>query len=87
MGAQLAWGAAPGHTLHDIGSGLGFVRNSLLVDNVAKSVLHVPWAPPMKNFLHADHCTAAALHRGLVALMARPGLLRFLRVALAAVRG
>lgn len=37
------WGAYPGHTLGDIGSGMGVVRNARLIDRPQKTVLHSPF--------------------------------------------
>ncbi|GLC43063.1 hypothetical protein PLESTM_001426800, partial [Pleodorina starrii] len=40
----LSWGAFPGNTPHDIGSGVGAVHNTLLFDHPQKSVLYAPGA-------------------------------------------
>ena len=84
---RLTWGAFPGHTVHDVGSGLGFVRNSLLVDNAQKSVLRCPWRPPFKNLLHPDNGNAEATFGALSPFLAAPSFLGFARVAFNAVRG
>ncbi|MET8100380.1 aldehyde dehydrogenase family protein [Streptomyces sp. NPDC005236] len=39
------WGAHPGHTRQDIGSGTGFVHNAFMLDGVEKTVLRAPFAP------------------------------------------
>ncbi|SDL06908.1 aldehyde dehydrogenase family protein [Streptomyces indicus] len=39
------WGAFPGHTRQDIGSGVGFVHNAFLLEDVEKTVLRAPFAP------------------------------------------
>ncbi|MFB7199764.1 aldehyde dehydrogenase family protein [Streptomyces sp. NPDC056240] len=39
------WGAHPGHTRQDIGSGIGFVHNAFLLEDVEKTVLRAPFAP------------------------------------------
>lgn len=41
----LSWGAYPGGTLADVGSGLGVVHNALLLDDVERSVLRGPFRP------------------------------------------
>ncbi|WP_417509930.1 aldehyde dehydrogenase family protein [Microbacterium sp.] len=41
----LTWGAFPGNTLQDVGSGLGVVHNALLLDRVERSVLRGPFRP------------------------------------------
>jgi aldehyde dehydrogenase (NAD(P)+) len=43
--AQLPWGAYPGHTLDDIGSGIGVVHNSHLFSRSEKSIVYAPFAP------------------------------------------
>ncbi|MEU1494188.1 aldehyde dehydrogenase family protein [Streptomyces sp. NPDC005776] len=39
------WGAFPGHTRQDIGSGIGFVHNAFMLEDVEKTVLRAPFAP------------------------------------------
>jgi acyl-CoA reductase-like NAD-dependent aldehyde dehydrogenase len=39
------WGAHPGHTRQDIGSGIGFVHNAFMLEDVEKTVLRAPFAP------------------------------------------
>ncbi|MFB7512737.1 aldehyde dehydrogenase family protein [Streptomyces sp. NPDC056144] len=41
------WGAYPGHTRQDIGSGVGFVHNAFMLadDDIEKTVLRAPFAP------------------------------------------
>ncbi|MBZ4487401.1 aldehyde dehydrogenase family protein [Microbacterium sp. cx-55] len=41
----LSWGAFPGSTLDDVGSGLGIVHNTLLLAGVERSVLRGPFRP------------------------------------------
>jgi len=41
----LSWGAFPGSTLQDVGSGLGVVHNTLLLDRVERSVMRGPFRP------------------------------------------
>lgn len=41
----LTWGAFPGNTLDDVGSGIGVVHNALLLDNVERSVVRGPFRP------------------------------------------
>lgn len=40
----LVWGAYPGNTPHDIGSGDSYVHNTLLFDHPEKSVCYAPWS-------------------------------------------
>jgi len=53
--AQATWGAYPGHTLGDIGSGIGVVRNSFLFDKPQKTVARGPFYPFPRSWLHGDH--------------------------------
>ncbi|WP_432187341.1 aldehyde dehydrogenase family protein [Streptomyces sp. Tue6028] len=39
------WGAHPGHTRQEIGSGIGFVHNAFMLGDVEKTVLRAPFAP------------------------------------------
>jgi hypothetical protein len=39
------WGAFPGHSLADIGSGIGFVHNAFLLQDVQKGVSWMPFRP------------------------------------------
>ena len=41
----LTWGAFPGNTLSDVGSGIGVVHNALLLDRVERSVVRGPFRP------------------------------------------
>lgn len=41
----LTWGAFPGGTIQDVGSGIGVVHNALLLDGVERSVVHGPFRP------------------------------------------
>lgn len=41
----LTWGAFPGGTIDDVGSGIGVVHNALLLDRVERSVLRGPFRP------------------------------------------
>lgn len=43
------WGAYPGHGPEDIQSGVGVVRNSLLIENAEKTVTRGPWDSSMRH--------------------------------------
>ncbi|MFD0032890.1 aldehyde dehydrogenase family protein [Streptomyces sp. NPDC127172] len=45
------WGAHPGHTRQDIGSGIGFVHNAFMLEDVEKTVLRAPFAPAPRGLL------------------------------------
>lgn len=42
---ETPWGAYPGHTLQDAGSGIGVVHNSYFLARTEKSVVHAPFTP------------------------------------------
>ena len=52
--AQTTWGAYPGHTLEDVGSGIGVVRNSFLFDRPQKTVTRGPFYPFPRSWMHGD---------------------------------
>lgn len=39
------WGAYPGHTRQAIGSGIGFVNNAFMLQDIEKTVVRAPFAP------------------------------------------
>ena len=45
------WGAFPGHTLEDIGSGIGKVHNSFMLENTERVVVKAPWRPFPRGLL------------------------------------
>ena len=54
--ARGAWGAFPGHELHDAQSGIGVVHNALLFDRPQKTVIRAPFAPfPRSALLGETH--------------------------------
>ncbi|MEU2930996.1 aldehyde dehydrogenase family protein [Streptomyces sp. NPDC007251] len=48
------WGAFPGHTRQDIGSGTGFVHNAFMLEDVEKTVLRAPFAPAPRGLVTGD---------------------------------
>lgn len=48
------WGAYPGHTLDDIGSGIGVVHNAFLLDDVLKAVSRMPFRPMHRSALNGQ---------------------------------
>jgi hypothetical protein len=45
------WGAHPGHTRQTIGSGVGFVNNAFMLEDIEKTVLRAPFAPAPRGLL------------------------------------
>ncbi len=82
-----AWGAYPGHSPVDIGSGLGFVHNARLVDRPQKTVIRAPFTvfpkPPwFVTNRHGDRILSRA-----AALEADPHWWRLPGIAWWAARG
>lgn len=49
--AACPWGAYPGHTLEDVGSGIGTVHNAFMLENTEKVVVRAPWRPFPRGLL------------------------------------
>ena len=49
-----SWGAYPGHTLEDVGSGIGNVHNALLFDSPEKTVARGPFRPFGRSMLAGE---------------------------------
>jgi acyl-CoA reductase-like NAD-dependent aldehyde dehydrogenase len=81
------WGASPGHTRQDIGSGTGFVHNPLMFSRVEKSVVRAPFRAWPKPVWFGTHRTALPLARRLVPFEADRSLRRLPAIFALAVRG
>ncbi|MCY7337897.1 MAG: aldehyde dehydrogenase family protein [Chamaesiphon sp.] len=81
------WGAYPGNTLADIGSGIGFVHNSYLFDRPQKSVVYAPFRifPTPAWFVTHKHLLGMA--RQLLKFEAYPTWRNLAGVVIAALRG
>ncbi len=80
------WGAYPGHTLDDIGSGIGFVHNARLIDRPQKTVIRAPftmWPRPAWSVFHRNAATALAR---TTAFEAAPSLAKLPGIIWAAAR-
>jgi aldehyde dehydrogenase (NAD(P)+) len=96
--SRCAWGAAPGHTRTDIGSGIGFVHNSLMFDAPQKSVVRGPFAPSPRTFFKRDphigpkmiymvtNKQAHVMGEKLIGYMDKPSKAKLAGIALSAVR-
>ena len=80
--ASLPWGGAPGSPAHDIQSGVGWVRNTYLLEDVEKSVLKAPWRLGKKPPMAYDFTTFDSVARRMLQLEATgdwrhlPGIVR-----------
>jgi hypothetical protein len=85
---KLTWGAyGRGGLPEDIGSGNCHVHNTMLFDDVEKSVLRGPWRFHPYPFWLASNRNAEEVSRRSLRFLAAPSLLGVLPLAAAAVRG
>ena len=81
------WGAYPGNTIADIGSGTGFVHNSYLFDHPQKSVVYAPFRIFPTPAWFANHKNLLNMAKQLLKLEANPTWKNLPLVVLAALRG
>jgi aldehyde dehydrogenase (NAD(P)+) len=93
-----SWGAYPGNTIADVGSGIGVVHNTCLFDDPQKTVVRAPFAPFPRSFGDGErtllptppwfvtHRRADAVGRRMFAFTASPSLLRMATTAMEAMR-
>ncbi|MET7759854.1 hypothetical protein ABZT27_34980 [Streptomyces sp. NPDC005389] len=93
------WGAFPGRTRQDIGSGVGCVRNAFMLEDVEKTVLRAPFTPAPQGLVTGDpslsprppylvtHRTALTTVERLTRFTAEPRLSRPPAPFAAALRG
>lgn len=94
----LTWGAYPGNSLQDIGSGVGVVHNALLLDRVERTVVRGPFRPfpraltggrftilPKPPWFVSSR-TGAEVSEGLTRFKARGGIGLLVRTLLHALR-
>jgi len=81
------WGAYPGNTLADIGSGIGFVHNSYLFDRPQKSVVYAPFRIFPTPAWFATHKNLLGMARQLLKFEAYPTWRNLPGVVMAALRG
>lgn len=80
------WGAYPGHTREEPGSGLGVVHNTFLFDHPAKTVLRAPFRPMLKPPWWPGHRRLENLGRGILDFEKKQDFLTLGRLFLAAIR-
>ncbi|MCP2296629.1 aldehyde dehydrogenase (NAD(P)+) [Nocardia amikacinitolerans] len=52
--ARASWGAFPGHSIHDVQSGIGVVHNALLIADPERTVVRGPFRPSPRSVLHGE---------------------------------
>jgi acyl-CoA reductase-like NAD-dependent aldehyde dehydrogenase len=82
-----SWGAYPGHTRTDIGSGVGVVHNTYLLEDIEKSVCRGPFRMPTKPPWFHTHKQLPALGKALAEFTATRDLRVLPKLLLAASRG
>jgi len=93
-----SWGAYPGNTIDDVGSGIGIVHNAYLFDKPQKSVVRAPFAPFPRSLGDGErtllptppwfvtHRRADVVGRKLFEYTAKPSPLRMAATVIAAMR-
>jgi acyl-CoA reductase-like NAD-dependent aldehyde dehydrogenase len=81
------WGAYPGNTLADIGSGIGCVHNSYLFDYPQKSVVYAPFRIFPTPVWFSTHKNLLKMARKLLKFEAYPTWQNLPAVVLEAIRG
>lgn len=81
------WGAAPGHELTDIQSGIGVVHNSFLLEDVHKTVVRGPFRTPLTPPWFHDNRTVEAQVRRVARLEGADELTVLPTMTWAALRG
>lgn len=81
------WGGAPGHTIYDVGSGIGVVHNTYLFDRPAKSVLRGPFRMSPKPPWFCTSKNSHNLAKKLTAFEANPCWLKVPGIAAQAFKG
>jgi acyl-CoA reductase-like NAD-dependent aldehyde dehydrogenase len=75
------WGAYPGHTLDDIGSGIGFVHNARLIDHPQKTVMRAPFVQFPQPAWSVFHRRSTSVLRRATAFEADPAAWRIPGIA------
>jgi acyl-CoA reductase-like NAD-dependent aldehyde dehydrogenase len=81
------WGGHPSATLANIQSGLGWVHNTVMLEDIEKCVIRAPLKPMPKQVYFPTHKTVHQLGQRLVEFEAAPSWLKVPGLAWAALRG
>jgi len=99
LAPRSAWGAFPGHTPADVGSGIGMVHNALMFGRAERNVARGPFYPFPRSVLHREwhlspkppwfvtHRKADVVAEKLTRFAAAPRWRRLPGIVLAALRG
>jgi acyl-CoA reductase-like NAD-dependent aldehyde dehydrogenase len=81
------WGAYPGNSLDNIGSGIGIVHNTYLFDYPQKSVFYAPFRIFPTPLWFTKHRSLLPLAKELLKFEAAPSWTNLITVAIAAMQG
>ena len=84
---QAPWGAFPGHTPQDVGSGIGVVHNGLMLEKAERTVVEAPFRVFPKPAWFVGHRKAGIIGRLLTAFEYRPGFAKLPRILWNALSG
>ncbi len=80
------WGAYPGHTLEEVGSGIGVVHNTLMFARPLKTIVWGPFIAWPKPPWFVTHRRGHTVGRRIAAFEAAPSIWKLAAIAVAAVR-
>jgi hypothetical protein len=83
---QTSWGAFPGHTLANVGSGIGVVHNTFLFKNPQKSVVWGPFTMTPLPPWFSTHRNGNKVARKIAAFEHSPSYCKIPGIALAALK-
>jgi hypothetical protein len=81
------WGGHPSATLANVQSGLGWVHNTVMLEDIEKCVVRAPLKPMPKHVYFPSHKTLDRLGRRLVEFEGAPSWLKVPGLAVAALSG
>jgi aldehyde dehydrogenase (NAD(P)+) len=81
------WGGHPSATLQDIQSGLGWVHDTVMLEDIEKCVVRAPLKQFPKPVWYPSHKTLHQLAKKLVAFEASPSWLKVPSIAMTALKG
>jgi hypothetical protein len=85
--ATPTWGAFPGHTDQDIGSGRGVVHNTYLFDHPQKSIVRAPFRIRPTPAWFYDHANLDPMASRLVEFERQPSWWRLPALVVQAIKG
>jgi hypothetical protein len=81
------WGGHPSATLADVQSGIGWVHNTVMLEDIEKCVIRAPLKPMPKQVYFAGYKTVHKVGQKITAFEAEPGWLKVPGLAVAALGG